>query len=119
MKPQLHFRGPISVPRRSLIFFAFLPLMFILFESCTDKCETSTTYLYYKPVYKTLEELRSGVELVGPQAVKAVGKIYFKNGFLFVNEPGEGIHVIDNRDPAAPKQTGFVKIPGSYELAIK
>src|SRR5690606_17499553 len=35
-----------------------------------------------------------------------------------INEPSEGIHVIDNRNPKAPKPVKFINIPGNHELAI-
>jgi hypothetical protein len=53
------------------------------------------------------------------EEVKQVGKIYIKDGYLFVNKPNEGIHVIDNRDPRNPINISFINIPGSFDLAIK
>jgi hypothetical protein len=103
----------------TILLYTFLSgVSFLFLGSCTD-CETTNTYSYYEPVYTSLETLRSSVDLVEPQPVTAVGKIYFKDGFLFVNEPGEGIHIIDNRNPAAPIRKSFIKIPGNYDLAIK
>jgi hypothetical protein len=119
MDPQPNFRSRTSVIRHTLLFYSCLPLMLILFESCEDKCEMQSTYVVYNPIYTPIEEIRSSIELIEPQPIKGVGKIYYKDGFLFVNEPGAGIHIIDNHDPAAPEQKGFLKIPGNYELAIK
>ncbi|HQB36947.1 MAG TPA: hypothetical protein PLI41_05315, partial [Bacteroidales bacterium] len=47
------------------------------------------------------------------------GKIYFKDNYLFVNEVGKGIHVIDNSDPADPKKLCFYEIMGNVDIAIK
>jgi hypothetical protein len=55
----------------------------------------------------------------GAQPIKETGKIYVKDNFLYVNEKGKGIHVIDNSDPAAPKKVKFVSIPGNLDVAMK
>ena len=34
-----------------------------------------------------------------PIEISIPGKIFFKDDYLFVNEVGKGIHVIDNSDP--------------------
>ncbi len=54
-----------------------------------------------------------------PRPIKALGKIYYKDQYLYLNEPGEGIHVIDNRNPSSPIQKAFITIPGNYSLAAK
>jgi hypothetical protein len=38
---------------------------------------------------------------------------------MFVNEPGAGLHIINNMSPDAPLPLKFLKIPGNYDLAIK
>jgi len=91
----------------------------VLLEGCTDKCEVSNEYIYYEPVYATVEEIRASIDLVEPQPIEATGKIYFKDGYLYVNDPGKGIHIIDNRNPSLPNPVKFLKIPGNYDLAIK
>ena len=47
------------------------------------------------------------------------GKIYFKEGYIFINEELKGIHVIDNRNPENPQNIGFIEIPGNVDIAIK
>jgi hypothetical protein len=103
----------------ALIFLTTLLGLSVLLEGCADNCEVTNEYVYYEPVYTTVEEIRESVSLLPPQPVEAVGKIYFKDGMMFVNEPGEGIHIIDNEDPSHPIALKFLKIPGNYDLAIK
>jgi hypothetical protein len=103
----------------ALLFLTVLLGLSVLLEGCTDSCEVKSEFTVYKPVYTTLEELRASVQMTEPEPIKTVGKIYYKDGFLFVNEPGKGIHVIDNSDPSSPRAKSFINIPGSYELAIK
>jgi len=87
--------------------------------SCADTCDQTNVYTYFQPVYTSLDEIRKGISQTEPHTIKQVGKIYYKDGFLFVNQPGEGIHIINNLNPASPEIKSFVKIPGNYELAIK
>jgi len=109
----------IHVSLYALLFLTGLLGLSVLLEGCTDSCDVTHEYTYFKPVYTSLEEVRSGVEIIDPQPVTAVGKIYFKDGWLFVNEPGKGIHIIDNQDPAHPVIKRFLKVPGSVDLAVK
>lgn len=109
----------IHISLYALIFLTTLLGLSVLLEGCSDRCETTNEYTYYEPVYATVEEIRAGVSLLPPQPVQAVGKLYFKDGLLFVNEPGEGVHIINNQDPAKPVALKFLKIPGNYDLAIK
>jgi len=75
--------------------------------------------VYYTPVYSTSAEIKEGVQLQAPTPLNTVGKIYFKDGMLYINEPGKGIHIIDNRNPSAPINQSFLAIPGNFDLAIR
>jgi hypothetical protein len=70
-------------------------------------------------VYSTSAEIKAQVGMRAAQDIKNPSRIYFKDGFLFINENGEGIHIIDNRDPAHPIKKSFLNIPGNYDLAIR
>ncbi len=109
----------IYVSLYALFFLVALLGLSLLLESCQDRCEVTHEYAYLEPVYTTVEEIRASVELVAPQPIASVGKIYFKDNYLFVNEPGKGIHIIDNRNPESPTPMKFLKIPGTFDLAIK
>ena len=109
----------IHVSLYALLFLTTLLGLSVLLEGCTDKCEVTHEYTYYEPVYSTIEEVRASVSILPPQDIQATGKIYFKDGFMYVNEPGEGIHIINNQNPSNPIPVTFIKIPGNYDLAIK
>lgn len=98
---------------------ATVALVAIALNSCTDKCETTRQLVYFRPVYSTSAEVKAAVRLEAPKEMIQPGRIYFKDGYLFINEAGEGIHIIDNRTPANPKPVSFLKIPGNYDLAIQ
>lgn len=72
----------------------------------------------YRPIYSSYDAVRN-IQTQAPRAIRQAGKIYIKDGFLFVNEVGQGIHIVDNRNPEKPVKLSFVSIPGSRELAIK
>lgn len=109
----------IHVSLYALLFLIVLLGISVLLEGCTNSCETTQEYVYYEPVYTTVEQVRQQIVLDAPRTITTVGKIYYKDGFMYVNEPGEGIHIIDNRNPAQPIAKNFLTIPGNFDLAIK
>ncbi|SDD86809.1 hypothetical protein SAMN04487996_102383 [Dyadobacter soli] len=72
----------------------------------------------YRPVYKSPDEIAK-VEVQAAQALKKPGKIYTFDRYLFVNELGKGIHIIDNTDPKKPENLSFISILGNYDIAVK
>jgi hypothetical protein len=109
----------IHISLYALLFLTTLLGLSVLLEGCTDRCEVTHEYTYFEPVYSTIQEVRAGVAILPPQNINTTGKIYFKDGFMYINEPGEGIHIINNHNPANPIPLNFIKIPGNYDLAIK
>ncbi|MCX3267095.1 LVIVD repeat-containing protein [Pedobacter agri] len=68
----------------------------------------------------TVEQMRAlPVGLTKATETKKTGKIYIYNDYLFINEPGEGIHIYNNINPNAPVNTAFIQIPGNVDLAIQ
>jgi len=103
----------------SLRNLSYLLIIGFIFYSCTDECETTTTYWAQIPVFETTESIRSAFEIQEHRAINEPGRIYYKDGYVFINEVGKGFHVIDNRNPANPQKINFVNIPGNYDLAAK
>jgi hypothetical protein len=71
------------------------------------------------PVYLSYEDLRGAVKTTSANDLKNPGKIYFKDGYIFVNEEMKGIHIIDNRNPRSPQNLKFIEIPGNVDIAVK
>lgn len=92
-----------------------------LFSSggCRDKIYEEITYTANAPVYMEFGEFRSSVKKTAPRNFENPGKIYFKDNLLYINELNEGIHLVDNTDPASPQIMAFVEIPGNYDIAIR
>ncbi len=90
-----------------------------LITGCMDKTVERITYTANVPVYMPFGEFRNSFRKSEPVEINKPGKIYFKDNYLFVNEYGKGIHVIDNSDPANPEQVAFYEIMGNVDMAIK
>jgi len=103
------------------IFFGMIMLLLVplFFVSCEDQRVQTITWIEYEPVYMSEAEFLNSVTVAPPKDLQVPGKIYFYRGYLFVNERNEGIHIIDNRDPANPVNIGFITIPASKDLAVK
>jgi hypothetical protein len=92
-------------------------LIFWLTGCMKDKI--TRTYQINIPVYETLTKFRQGIVSQPAAAITATGKISVYGKFIFLSEPGKGIHVIDNSNPASPKNVSFINIPGNEDMAIK
>ena len=87
------------------------------FNSCKDKVYHQ--YLANKPVYTPYEAFRSSVKFEPAHELTTKGSIYIKDDYLFVSEPNEGIHFINNSNPLNPENKGFLRITGHTGLVIK
>lgn len=106
---------------RILLLVAVTALLSLLGSCVQDKCEQTVTYKTWEPVYLSYEELRAGTAIrsEAPRDMKAPGKIYFRGSWIFVSEVNEGIHIIDNSNPADPKKLAFITVPGNRDIAVK
>jgi hypothetical protein len=63
--------------------------------------------------------VRANIKSNPAQDIKTPGKIYIYGNYIFLNESNEGIHIIDNSNPSAPKNLAFINIPGNIDMAVK
>jgi hypothetical protein len=70
-----------------------------------------------RPIYADLDGWDEIVSLPA-RPVENLGKIYYKEPYIFVNERFKGIHVFDNSDPSQPMPIVFIQIYGSEDIAI-
>ncbi len=107
-------------PSQILALLGLLLLLSPLFIiSCQDLRTQTITWVEYEPVYMTHEEFLNSVSLETSRDLVNPGKIYFYDGYLFVNEVNKGIHIIDNQNPSSPQNIGFINIPANKDLAIR
>ncbi|MGV3589417.1 MAG: LVIVD repeat-containing protein [Adhaeribacter sp.] len=102
-----------------VITLIFYLLAMLSLASCTDECETTVTYTTQEPILLKRSDLVQAVKSEPAQALATTGKIYAKDRYVFVNEMYKGIHVIDNSNPAGPKNIAFINIPGNVDMAIR
>jgi hypothetical protein len=111
---------PIAMTR---IFSSFskitslLIVMFFLAGCVKDKC--TQTYKYFMPVYKTTAEVRANIKSNKARDIERPGKLFIQGDYIFLNEIDKGIHIINNGNPASPKNVAFIDIPGNVDLAVK
>lgn len=90
----------------------------VVLTGCNENCTVYNRYSYYEPVVTTMAEIRTETKFVPAKGINSAGKIYLKDNYLFINEPGKGIHFFDNSIPTLPVSVGFLNIPGNFDLAI-
>ncbi|WP_375443680.1 LVIVD repeat-containing protein [uncultured Fibrella sp.] len=104
--------------KRLLYLLLLGPLVWID-TACTDQCTETRVFRQYTPITLTPNQVRLGVGVAKARGLVNPGKIYTKDGYLFINELKQGIHVIDNRNPANPQPLAFINIPGNGDIAIR
>lgn len=91
--------------------------LLLTLNSCMkDNCRH--TYFLYKPVYKTLTEVRANMKSNSPENLKQPGKLYVYGNYIFLNEVDKGIHIFDNSQPKTPQNVAFINIPGNVDMAV-
>ena len=73
---------------------------------------------YFVPVNENTDQLAQKVSIDPPKDYAQAGKIVTYQQYIFINKPQEGIHVLDNSDPANPENLHFISIPGSLDMSI-
>ncbi|MEX0719866.1 MAG: hypothetical protein WD059_04300 [Balneolaceae bacterium] len=105
-----------NVGKSILLLLLFIPF---LFSACDDQRVQTIKWTELEPVYMTPDEFKKSVAMETSRALEKPGKIYFYNNYLFVNEINKGVHIVDNSNPAAPSNIGFINIPANKDIAVK
>ena len=93
-----------------------------MFISCEDKNEQEedlVSVMVARPLVMSLTDFENGVIIDEPRVIEESGKIYAYQDYIFINEKYQGVHVIDNSNPSAPKKELFIAIPGNVDISIK
>ncbi|MEX2513759.1 MAG: hypothetical protein WD398_12715 [Cyclobacteriaceae bacterium] len=94
-------------------------MLLLLLPSCEDQIESTYTYHTQVPVLLEVNTFRNADIIIEPgKPLDSPGKIYIYGDFLFIGEPNKGIHVLDNSNPAEPKNINFINIAGTADMAI-
>jgi len=119
----MHHNREICCQINKQVFMKRIVSLIVLLALCTmqgcvkDQVMTRTTV--YRPVYKTKDEVRANIKSSSPIELTAPGKLFYKDGYVFLNELNKGVHIIDVRNPSAPNNIAFVHVPGAVDLAVR
>ncbi len=100
--------------------YLLLALVCMSLQSCffifqPEKRETSA----YTPITMTRAELNQSIKMQTARALRQPGKIYVRAPYLFINDRYDGVHIVDNTNPANPQKVAFISIPGCLDIAVK
>ncbi|MFW6222216.1 MAG: hypothetical protein ACOC3T_01255 [Bacteroidota bacterium] len=73
----------------------------------------------FDPILMDRQSLNESVFFQTSRQVENPGKIYLYNHLILINEKYEGVHIIDNSNPAEPTNLGFISIPGCIDMAVQ
>ncbi len=94
-------------------------LVLLFFGTGCMKDKITRTYQIRTPVYEVLSAFRKTIKSQPAVSITNPGKITAYEKYVFLSEPGKGIHVIDNSDPSHPQNVSFINIPGNNDVAVK
>lgn len=105
---------------KKLLSFSLCVIIIGCFNSCIkDSCTHTYSYTWFEPLYKTTAEVRANIKSSPAKNIKIPGKLFIIGKYIFLNEINKGIHIINNSNPAAPVNLGFIDIPGNIDIAVK
>ncbi|MBX7205332.1 MAG: hypothetical protein K1X81_07890 [Bacteroidia bacterium] len=99
----------------NLILICSIPLL----SGCPLPRTNEPPLTKYRPLLMQRSELNQSIMMQAPRAMNNPGKIFYKDGYILITERYQGIHFIDNSNPAIPVKVGFLRIPGCNDIAIK
>ncbi|HEY9258319.1 hypothetical protein, partial [Chitinophaga sp.] len=92
----------------TILKFSLTAMMVWALSGCVkDQCSKTVFTKIYTPVFMSVKDYLATAKSEPPKALGVTGKIYTKDQYIFVSEPYEGIHIIDNSQPKAPKNIAF------------
>ena len=103
--------------RSILSTIALVWAIFILSGCMKDKI--TRTYQISTPIYQVLTKFRETIKSQPAIQIKTSGKILIAGHYIFLSEPLQGIHIIDNSNPSSPQNVSFINIPGNEDMAIR
>ncbi len=89
-----------------------------LIIGCIDR-QRPILFTTYTPVLITRSSLTKSIALQNAEPILEAAKIYYKDGYIFISERFKGVHIINNANPSAPVNQGFIAVPGCLDMAIK
>ena len=106
---------------RLLLFGGCLLLGGGILSSCVDWVDDPPPppYTAYSPLMMERSAMEQAIAQQAPRDIQDPAKIYAYGTYLFISEKFQGVHVIDNANPARPVNQGFIRIPGCVDMAVR
>ena len=106
--------------RNLLTYLTALVLTALLFGCIEEECEQTILFQGFSPEIVSPDDWRNSNFGCGTglPVCEATG-FYVYEQYLFIVENGEGLHVIDNSDPANPEAVTFMEVPGGQGIAVR
>ncbi|MEA4936525.1 MAG: hypothetical protein VB102_07785 [Paludibacter sp.] len=100
--------------------YFLLTIVMMGLVACENNISETVTYKINEPVFMDMDAFRSSVKVKSEvHELTGYGKICYYNGYLYMSEPGKGIHIINNQDPAHPQVVGYIELLGNADLSIR
>lgn len=112
----LHHGGKFST-MKNVSLMSLMLLILLSISSCKDKVYSK--FMANVPIYMDYETFRGSVKYEAPRTIQNHGNIYKKDNYLLIIEQNEGIHFINNANPASPQNVGFLKVLGCTGMSMK
>ena len=91
-----------------------------LFLRCSVDSLQTIYYSVNEPVFTSSTAFRNSIKVTANiHELDECGKICFYNDYLYISEPGKGIHIIDNTNPSLPQKKGYIEIAGNQDLVVR
>jgi len=104
---------------KKLVYFMLVAIVAGL-ASCSDLYEEKYWVTLNEPVFMSASEFRNSVNVTSKaEQISDYGKICYYEGYLFISATDKGIHIIDNRTPANPKNIGFIELMGNADISVR
>ncbi|TVZ27040.1 hypothetical protein JM83_2049 [Gillisia sp. Hel_I_86] len=95
-----------------------LALFTMIFVSCEEDEILMEEYNVAIPIIQSKADFRASISIDDPKKIEQSGKIYVYEDYIFVNDNGKGVHILDNSN-FSPVKLKFLNIPGNTDIAIK
>lgn len=84
-------------------------------------CLTGSVETRYEaePVYLSFEELRQPLVTTGEEQIIEDTHYVHYESYLYINEKGKGVHVIETAKEERPEYVAFLMIPGNHRIFVK
>lgn len=91
-----------------------------LLSGCAYNSSQIINYTINEPVFISHAEFRSSAKVTQEvHPLNNPGKMCFYNNYLYISDPGKGIHIINNTRPSNPHITGYIQLTGNNDLIIR